>query len=334
MVLDSILPCLVALFPTALTSFAVARELHSGPIGSVAAGAFGVLATWHAALAIGTPFNPFWGLVCVVASESNSILQWLKDSRSGAHASRPSMRDAIIVGIVMALACQRFGNSIVSEGIVGILRLPYVRYVLIAAGGLVILSLAGLAVRMGSAQGLSNDAQALKQSILRDYFPTRPRVFEIAERMPQSQVDRLRKDPRFEEAERLYLLAIEADQSGNYGANKRQQQLNLATAYNELSMLKRQREHLDQAIEWAKKAVDHLELIVAQNVDDDRDTLVSLSVAYFRLAESSHVLGQVKTAKEYYERGLRIDEKLGDSEGQDMYKVMLRKLSDGAGATA
>jgi tetratricopeptide (TPR) repeat protein len=187
------------------------------------------------------------------------------------------------------------------------------------------IGLSTLLKRPSQAQALSDEAQALKQALLHKYFPNRPRPFELAQRLDSAKIQLLRADPRFRQAEDLYLQAIHADLAADYSADKRQQELNLSTAYSELCMLHRHREQLDEAVEYARKAISRLEPL-AREYPQDKEVLTALSIAYFRCAEANHVAGAVGAAKACYERGLRIDEQLGDIEGQQMYRRLLGRL--------
>lgn len=139
------------------------------------------------------------------------------------------------------------------------------------------------------------------------------------ERGPGASFEDIRADSRLQEAERLYLRAMEIESRRPRG------ELNVAVAHHQLGFLYRQLGKFEEARKRFEKSLQILRSL--ESLQPERsDIQGTISRTLFRLAEICHAHGELEQAKKMYEQSLDIDQRLGDAAGIRSNHQMLAEI--------
>lgn len=170
--------------------------------------------------------------------------------------------------------------------------------------------------------------------VSRQLLPISQRVFDRAKFLHESAVGKhgnyherglaasfgdIRGDGRLQDAERLYLRAIEMQEDQPHG------ELNIAIAHHQLGLLYRQEGRFDEA---SKRFEESLRILRSlEDLQPQRtDVQSAISMCLFRQAEIFHVCGKRDHARELYRHSLAIDERLRDADGVSINRRMLAEI--------
>lgn len=146
---------------------------------------------------------------------------------------------------------------------------------------------------------------------------------------PQQIIEEIRSNYRLKKAESLYLQSLEIQKhlssNSETDAEYIRHELNVAIAYNQLSLLYCQQQFLEKATVVAEKAHEIAESL-NNKLPNNHEILSVISNAIFRLAEVEHIQEEYETAKEKYERSLSIDREIGDYEAVKLTESRLDEI--------
>ena len=334
--IEIIVACLVPLFPTALLGYSIGGGTRKFSLGSMICGFLGAYLCWHAGMAGSQvdQFSPLYGIIPAFLAGMYSYLQHLSDFKKQCISSigdRFTLADgsvvrlpkttpllAILISLATAFVISQIGTKARMAILIDLFHNSIIRWILIILGLFFFLSLAGLSrlLKGPTAQRQFSEAKALHENTVRGYSH---------ELKPEVELESLRKNPQLLKAHQLYLSAVQVDKNANYGSDNFQQLLNQSVTYCQLALLHRQWQKLEEAAMFAKKAYEALEPYRLER-SHDLGLLSCLSTAYFRFAETMHVLGNKDVAWDYYQRSLKFDEELNNSEGKQQTLSMLKEL--------